>query len=341
MTLFKRIVILINSIFIFILGIIKEEELERIDQIVKEDGWAQDDEIDYNQKLAFSDDDSDSPPPVTKESRNKEIKRVNFNDRNKELRETHRKDDYNRDREQQQQLRELEREKMDRDHNERNEREKMIDTNRQNGHRSGAPIVDAELLERVKQRKEEEEKRANERRIAAHKKLQELEQKIGKKKDLHSENENENPNSTSSGYGKVESIDSRNKTNDRYMNRDDNKPRDGKPDVRDFGNRYESKYERESRGGGASNPNEFFNKPFQANLPPRFQKQRDQQERHSSYKGVETQHRNLPRGDHLRRPNQSLPQNYITKGNTTRRDIPRRDAPSVSSEGIVEIISFF
>ena len=59
------------------IGIIKEEELERIDQIVKEDGWVQDDEIDYNQKLVFSDDDSDTAPST---SRNKDGKRVNFND---------------------------------------------------------------------------------------------------------------------------------------------------------------------------------------------------------------------------------------------------------------------
>lgn len=39
---------------------------------MKEDGWVQDDEIDYNQKLVFSDDDSDTPPKG---------KRVNFNDR--------------------------------------------------------------------------------------------------------------------------------------------------------------------------------------------------------------------------------------------------------------------
>lgn len=48
--------------------------MDRIDQIVKEDGWVQDDEIDYNQKLVFSDDDSDTPPQT-------KGKRVNFNDR--------------------------------------------------------------------------------------------------------------------------------------------------------------------------------------------------------------------------------------------------------------------
>lgn len=53
--------------------------MDRIDQIIiKEDGWVQDDEIDYNQKLVFSDDDSDTPPTT---SRNKDGKRVNFNDK--------------------------------------------------------------------------------------------------------------------------------------------------------------------------------------------------------------------------------------------------------------------
>lgn len=49
--------------------------MERIDQIVKEDGWVQDDEIDYNQKLVFSDDDSDTPASSSR------TKRVNFNDK--------------------------------------------------------------------------------------------------------------------------------------------------------------------------------------------------------------------------------------------------------------------
>lgn len=73
------------------IGIIKEEELEHIDKIVKEGtGWVQDDEIDYNQKLVFSDDDSDTPPPPT---RGKEAKRVNFNDRDKETKSSSRKDE--------------------------------------------------------------------------------------------------------------------------------------------------------------------------------------------------------------------------------------------------------
>lgn len=37
--------------------IIKEEELERIDSLARDDGWSKHDEIDYNKKLQFSDDD--------------------------------------------------------------------------------------------------------------------------------------------------------------------------------------------------------------------------------------------------------------------------------------------
>ena len=37
--------------------IIREEELERIESIAKDEGWAKHDEIDYNQKLQFSDDE--------------------------------------------------------------------------------------------------------------------------------------------------------------------------------------------------------------------------------------------------------------------------------------------
>lgn len=190
---------------------------------------------------------------------------------------------------------------MDRE-NERNEREKSSDPSRmqQNGHRSGAP--DPELLERIKQRKEEEERLANERRLAAAKKLQELEQKINKKKEMSGDNENEsNASSSAVAYGKVEANDPRT-NNNRYMNNDDGKGRDGK-DSREYGNRYESKFDRDSRERGPPNAGDaFFNKPYQSNLPPRFQKQRDQQDQRHPFKS-EPPHRPGPR-DQLRRPNQ-------------------------------------
>lgn len=185
----------------------------------------------------------------------------------------------------------------------------------QNGHRSGAPVVDAELLERVKQRKEEEERRANERRLAAAKKLQELEQKMKQKKELSGENESDTNAPSSAPYvGKGEATEPR--TNDRYRS-DDGKIRDGK-DQREYGNRYESKFDRDigdrSRDRGAPVAGDpFFNKPYQSNLPPRFQKQRDQQDRHP-YNKSEPPHRPGPR-EQIRRPNQSMQAPHIMKRN--------------------------
>ncbi|CAH1975680.1 unnamed protein product [Acanthoscelides obtectus] len=46
--------------------IIKEEELSRMDEIGRDMGWAESGEIDYNQKLAFSDDEADSSKPMPK-----------------------------------------------------------------------------------------------------------------------------------------------------------------------------------------------------------------------------------------------------------------------------------
>lgn len=250
---------------------------------------------------------------------------------------------------------------MDRDNNERNEREKAeANRTQQNGHRgtTGAPVVDAELLERVKQRREEEERRANERRLAAAKKLQELEQKINKKKELSGENESSESNAApsltapSAAYERkgVEANEPR--TNDRYRAGDDGgkSSRDGKEPLppREYGNRYESKFDRDSMGdrgqrdrGVAPIPSgdAFFNKPYQSNLPPRFQKQRDQQDhrggpdRHSSYKSGESavsSHRSgPPREQQIRRPNQAPP--HVMKRNVVDVDIREKPAYSKSS----------
>lgn len=202
---------------------------------------------------------------------------------------------------------------MDRENNERNEREKS-ETSRmqQNGHRSGAPSLDADILERIKQRKEEEEKMENERRMAANKKLQELEQKMNKKK---TGGDNENESSASGAYGKG---DTNERGNDRYSSRSDEvKGRDNK-DSRDYGNRYDSKFDRDmgSRDRGSANAGDaFFNKPYQSNLPPRFQKQRsDQHERHPYKTDAPRDHRAGPR-DQIRRPNQSMQQPHVMKRN--------------------------
>lgn len=43
--------------------IIKEEELDRIDSLARDEGWSKHDEIDYNKKLQFSDDEPDDVKP--------------------------------------------------------------------------------------------------------------------------------------------------------------------------------------------------------------------------------------------------------------------------------------
>lgn len=43
--------------------IIKEEELDRIDSLARDDAWGKHDEIDYNKKLQFSDDETDEMKP--------------------------------------------------------------------------------------------------------------------------------------------------------------------------------------------------------------------------------------------------------------------------------------
>lgn len=54
--------------------IIKEEDLTRMDDISRDAGWAAHDDIDYNQKLAFSDDETEPDSSKTDEKKDKEKK---------------------------------------------------------------------------------------------------------------------------------------------------------------------------------------------------------------------------------------------------------------------------
>lgn len=65
--------------------IIREEELERIETIAKDEGWAKHDEIDYNQKLQFSDDDTLDTPPVAYNSKSIDLQRNIENKKSSEL----------------------------------------------------------------------------------------------------------------------------------------------------------------------------------------------------------------------------------------------------------------
>lgn len=55
--------------------IIKEEDLTRMDDISRDAGWAAHDDIDYNQKLAFSDDEPESETPKSDEKKDAKEKK--------------------------------------------------------------------------------------------------------------------------------------------------------------------------------------------------------------------------------------------------------------------------
>lgn len=66
-----------------------------MDKIVKE-GWTNNDEIDYNQKLVFSDDESDTAAPPAKGKENKSGDSRRGNDRESKERAALRKEEENR-----------------------------------------------------------------------------------------------------------------------------------------------------------------------------------------------------------------------------------------------------
>lgn len=55
--------------------IIKEEDLTRMDDISRDAGWAAHDDIDYNQKLAFSDDETEPEPSKNDEKKDTKEKK--------------------------------------------------------------------------------------------------------------------------------------------------------------------------------------------------------------------------------------------------------------------------
>ncbi|XP_056642494.1 uncharacterized protein LOC130448914 [Diorhabda sublineata] len=154
--------------------IIREEELSRMDEISKDMGWAESDEIDYNQKLAFSDDESEKTSKRdTKRSQPKDTRaddRESHNDQNRQSGNSRLGPQRGR-----------------------NSEEEDIWVQRRTQQEKEVEIA----VQRAKQRKEEEEKRFNEeRKLAAAKKLMELEEKIQKRdRDNHEGVGTINPNS--------------------------------------------------------------------------------------------------------------------------------------------------
>lgn len=248
--------------------IIKEEDLNKMDDIAKDTGWASHDDIDYNQKLAFSDDESPNE---------------------KELRKEHKSND-----------KDLQQSKSDGGYTQ----EPHVRASWSRGNRGGRIGEEDEGLvrrrqqhseevaiavERAKQRKEEEEKRFLESRQAAAKKLHELNEKLkGKRvKDLDESQGTINPSivppqpitpapiPVPDWEKDKDSIPPRT-SNENVEEKPQQPIRDSSLDFKQLtkieGNR--SNYSRSAERVSRERDQNYSNRHFQSDLPPRFQRQR-------------------------------------------------------------------
>ncbi|CAG9836920.1 unnamed protein product [Diabrotica balteata] len=259
--------------------IIREEELSRMDEISKDMGWAESDEIDYNQKLAFSDDESEK-------SSKREHKKSALNRDHRDDRESHNVDGQNR------QWSGGSRSNAPRG---RNSEDEDIWVQRRTQQDKEVEIA----VQRAKQRKEEEEKRFNEeRKQAAAKKLMELEEKIQKRdRDNHEGVGTINPNTVPAkpinhvdiplpDFQKEKERDREPPREKDSRSRTPNESSDEKNQASNQGNSFRqltqiegknfpprkqqhAKPERDNRDNREQNgPN--FSRQFQNDLPPRF-----------------------------------------------------------------------
>ncbi|XP_063244612.1 protein PRRC2C isoform X15 [Bacillus rossius redtenbacheri] len=146
--------------------IIKEEELIKMDDIAQDASWATHDDIDYNQKLAFSDDESpqddkDARCPIEEKRPERETDSTDKDRVHPNGPHVVEEDEiwHERRRQQSENMANV----VERAKQRKEEEEKRFESSR----------------ERAKQRKEEQEKKYDESRQKAAEKLQELEQRMG------------------------------------------------------------------------------------------------------------------------------------------------------------------
>ncbi|XP_032674402.1 protein PRRC2C isoform X9 [Odontomachus brunneus] len=182
--------------------IIKEEDLTRMDDISRDAGWAAHDDIDYNQKLAFSDDETE--PESSKTDEKKDPKEKKSDDNAAEEKEKL------RDNRESKELRDpphrpWTQSSMTRDYRGSNGASgggggyaaqsqlhslRGVEDDEAWNERRRLKVEVASVVERARQRKEEEEKRFQEStKQAAAKKLQDLEQKLKEKQAKHKDEE--------------------------------------------------------------------------------------------------------------------------------------------------------
>ncbi|KAF2905937.1 hypothetical protein ILUMI_00241 [Ignelater luminosus] len=260
--------------------IIREEDLNRMDDMTRDVGWASHDDIDYNQKLAFSDDETEPDKGNRQTSLQKEHDKTEHN-----LQEAHTKNwsasktGSNAPSTTSQGGRSRSNE----------EDEVWVQRRRQQSEEV------AMVIERAKQRKEEEEKRFLETKQAAQKKLQLLEEKMSRSKHDKEADDSQgtiNPSVVppqpitpvpipvpdwereKEGRSRTPVENSGGKTQYRENTSDFRKLTqiEGRSFVRkETRSADRDTRERERDMREQSGPS--FSKQFQSNLPPRFQKQ--------------------------------------------------------------------
>ncbi|KAK4881051.1 hypothetical protein RN001_004370 [Aquatica leii] len=244
--------------------IIKEEDLNRMDDMTRDVGWASHDDIDYNQKLAFSDDEMEIEKNRRQLSTHKEHDKTEVN-----LQETNIKIVKTGSNTQSQANR-----------NRTNEEDEVWVQRRRQQSEEVAIVI-----ERAKQRKEEEEKRFLEIRQAAAKKLQQLDEKRNK----HDKEVDDNQGTINPSVVPPQPINpvpipvpDWEKEKERSRTPVENKPQYRESPSSEFrkltqieGRSFQRK---ENRSADRDSNRErerdapTFSKQFQSNLPPRFQK---------------------------------------------------------------------
>ncbi|CAH0559632.1 unnamed protein product [Brassicogethes aeneus] len=239
--------------------IIKEEELSRMDEIGSDMGWAVQDEIDYDQKLAFSDDESDQ------------------NKRREHREQQHKQAP------QQQQQQQQQNSNRERSDSHSSDGARSWGNARSGGNFRGRSSEEEDIkiqrrtqqevdmaVQRAKQRKEEEEKRFNEAKQGAAKKLLELEEKI-QKRDRVSESSTGSVTKVSVQEFQKEitanDVNVDDKNNFRHLTQIEGKNFPRKHQVA-----ANAKPPPENRG---NQQNGLFSRHFQNDLPPRFKNQRN------------------------------------------------------------------
>ncbi|KAK5649329.1 hypothetical protein RI129_000358 [Pyrocoelia pectoralis] len=253
--------------------IIKEEDLNRMDDMIRDVGWASHDDIDYNQTLAFSDDEQDTDK-IHKQPTHKEHDKTESSVQEANVKNwSASKNTVSSAPPQPQQNRN------------RSSEEDEVWVQRRRQHSEEVAIV----IERAKQRKEEEEKRFLEIKQAAAKKLQQLDEKSKNKHDKEVDDSQGTINPSVVPPQPINPVPipvpdwEKDKEQPRPPVENSNKQFRDNTEFRKL-TQIEGRgnFVRKETRSGDPRDAPSFSKQFQSNLPPRFQRQQQMRNNVSS-----------------------------------------------------------